>query len=153
MFQISIKYALEEPYRPKLLRHTPSLKAIKTYNDLPVEGNFDTTIDTSVFFLKLSPNSLRKYDSSSISRDSLGSDSKSNENNSCDYATVGTVSNSGSELNSDQNDLGSTARLISPKVQQVWNILVATYHDFNCNKICVINEWYITEKYFFFHAI
>lgn len=104
-------------YTSKSLHHTPSLKALKTYNELPIDTAFEN-VDTSTI---CSDNSfsLRKYDETSIARDSLEIDTKSSTN-SGDYATIGTFSVSGSELNTtDQNEMGSTIKLISPKVQNV----------------------------------
>lgn len=104
-------------YTTKTLHHTPSLKAMKIYNDMPIDGAFDN-IDIST---NGSDNSftLRRYDETSIARDSLESDNKS-ITNSGDYATIGTFSVSGSELNHlDPNEMGSTIKLMSPKVQQV----------------------------------
>lgn len=90
---------------------------MRIYNDLQINEVFEN-VDTSTIRSDNSSLDLRKYDEASITRDSLDSDHKS-ITNSGDYATVGTFSISGSELNPDHNEMGSTIKLVSPKVQQV----------------------------------
>ncbi|CAG9818963.1 unnamed protein product [Phaedon cochleariae] len=116
---------VDEPVKPiKFLHHSPSLKAIRAYNDLPVEGGFQNGIDLCLF-------SPQKYDSASVSRISIGSDTKSNENNLYEYATMGTLSvaNSMSELNSEIHEMGSTLKLVPSKMElscQTWMYYIST---------------------------
>ncbi|XP_057670359.1 sodium-dependent nutrient amino acid transporter 1-like isoform X1 [Diorhabda carinulata] len=97
----------------KHIRHSPSLRAIKTYNDLPVEGNFQNDIDLRLY-------TPPKYDTSSMSRMSVGSRGSTEPNNI--YEVVkgsGTMSvASGSEYTSEINEMGSTSRLVPTKIEQ-----------------------------------
>lgn len=88
---------------------------MRVYNELPINTNFDHA-DTSTIGSHTSF-SLRQYDENSITRDSLENDNKS-VTTSAGYATIGTYSHL--DINSyDHNEMGSTIKLISPKVQQV----------------------------------
>lgn len=89
---------------------------------MPININLENT-DTSTLGSRTSI-SLQKYDENSIARDSLEIDDKS-ITTSTGYATVGTYSHL--DINSyDHNEMGSTIKLISPKVQQV-NINLITF--------------------------
>lgn len=102
-----------------MLRHTPSIKAMKTYNEMPIDGDFEyadtlTGSDNTSF-------TLGKYDENSFARDSLEENDSKSYTNSGDYATVGTFSIPDSELiHNDHNEMGSTIKLISPKLNQVF---------------------------------
>nr|CAI5843955.1 unnamed protein product [Callosobruchus analis] len=105
------KYAVDDPivaaFKPKL-HHTPSLRAIRTYNELPVDGDFQDGIDTTIFHTI----PRRKCDNSSvISKDSLASDSHVYE-----YATVGTFSITNSAPSELNSEMGSTVRLVHTKM-------------------------------------
>ncbi|KAG5887858.1 hypothetical protein JTB14_005624 [Gonioctena quinquepunctata] len=118
------KYGFNETFKRKLLHHSPSVRALKTYNEMPVEGNFPNGIDLCLF-------TPQKYDSASVSRVSISSDTKSNEHNFYEYATMGTMSaaNSGSEINSDLNEMGSTVKLVPTKMKlscQTWMYYTST---------------------------
>nr|AHH29252.1 BLOT-like protein [Leptinotarsa decemlineata] len=121
---LNLKHGREEIYKPKLLKHSQSVRAMKTYNEMPVDVNFQNEIDLCLF-------TPPKYDSASVSRVSIGSDNKSNEHNFYEYATVGTMSaaNSGSEINSDLNEMGSTVKLVPSKMKlscQTWMSYIST---------------------------
>ncbi|CAG9855929.1 unnamed protein product [Phyllotreta striolata] len=91
----------------KHLQHSPSLKALKTYNDLAVEGNFHSDIDLRLY-------TPRKYDVGSVSSMSLNSDVKSNDHNVYECIRSGAAS----AASANTSEMGSTLKLVPSKARE-----------------------------------
>ncbi|KAF7275300.1 hypothetical protein GWI33_011891 [Rhynchophorus ferrugineus] len=118
--QIAKKWNITEPmYKPKLLNYSPSLRAIKNYNDLPID-----TPSEGVDNLAFEPDFHYEYYIQPAFNVSKDSNSKTSN---YDYQTMSTASlkttSAGSELTSniDATEMGSSVKLVTEKVERVRN--------------------------------
>lgn len=130
-FQVpqKISFIYEPSYKPKLLLKSPSLRAIRNYNNLSIENSQTNTYENLSFIPENGNVDINTYDeayaSTIISNDSKLSDYPNNQD-LYDYTTLGsasvktTASNNGSELGSERNEMGSTTKLVSPRMEMVW---------------------------------
>ncbi|XP_076272961.1 solute carrier family member bloated tubules isoform X3 [Rhynchophorus ferrugineus] len=126
--QIAKKWNITEPmYKPKLLNYSPSLRAIKNYNDLPID-----TPSEGVDNLAFEPDFQYEYYIQPAFNVSKDSNSKTSN---YDYQTMSTASlkttSAGSELTSniDATEMGSSVKLVTEKVERsckTWCLHIST---------------------------
>lgn len=146
---------LSEPmYKPKLLLKSPSMRAIKNYNDLSIadDNSQQNTYDNLNFIPECENIDLNTYDDAyTASITSNSSDPKTIfPNDLYDYTTLGSMSvktgtSTGSELESEKNEMGSTVKLVTSKMEMVSLHL----HIFNLR----INMFYYTIYLSFLYKV
>lgn len=129
----------ETRYKPKLVLKTPSMRAMKNYYDLNIdEGNHMQNDNLS--FVADSENGEIRYDRPY----SVGS-GYLNDSLQFSEVKVGTLSTgttiSGSEFNSDKNEMGSTMKLVTPKIDIVSIHLTRwTFHGLKRSACLITSE-------------
>ncbi|XP_030753330.1 sodium-dependent nutrient amino acid transporter 1-like isoform X1 [Sitophilus oryzae] len=127
---IDKKWKDSEPmYKPKLLTHSPSLRAMRNYNDLPIDGTSPGTGQDNQGY---EADFQYEY---YIHPDYTVNDGSNSKTSNYEYPTMSTVSlktvSGGSELNSnvDTAEMGSSVKLVTEKVErscQTWCSHIST---------------------------
>ncbi|NP_001137203.1 bloated tubules [Tribolium castaneum] len=122
-----ISFIYEPAYKkPKLLLKSPSVRALRNYNNLSIVDNSQNTYDNLNFIPESGNVDFNTYEEAYTST-IRSNDSKQsifpNTYDLYDYTTLGSssvrtnVSNNGSELGSEKNEMGSTTKLVTTKME------------------------------------
>ncbi|XP_019766342.1 sodium- and chloride-dependent neutral and basic amino acid transporter B(0+) isoform X1 [Dendroctonus ponderosae] len=114
---VAKKWNITDPvYKPKGLTHSPSLRAIRNYNDLPIDRN--SGLDNAGY------DADYQYEYYMNPNYNLPNGTETPKSAEYDYPTMSTRSirtscSGGSEIysNGDQNEMGSSVKLVTAKVE------------------------------------
>jgi solute carrier family 6 (neurotransmitter transporter) len=127
-----INFIYEPTYKPKLLLKSPSVRAIRNYNNLSIVDNSQNTYENLSFIPESGNVDVNTYDeayTSTITSNDSKNSIFANNYDLYDYTTLRsssaktTLSNNGSELDSEKNEMGSTTKLVGSKMEmscQTW---------------------------------
>lgn len=122
------------------------MRAIRNYQNLSIVDNNSQTYDNLNFIPESGNVDLNTYEEAYTST-ITSNDSKNsifpNTYDLYDYTTLGSasvktaISNNGSELDSEKNDMGSTTKLVTSKMEMVCFLLIATVINRNQNSVLI----------------